>query len=101
MLRLKNCEFSPGATEDVQQLTTLQSLYLQDSNLDDELIVPLCKMPNLEKMNISGTQVSDVGLLRLAVLPKLKDLKCGAVPGITVAGKDHFRKVRPDVKLID
>ncbi len=63
---------SPATLQEIGQIATLRKLRFIGSPIGDDGLPYLKNLKNLETLDLSGTKVSDAGLLSLAELPKLK-----------------------------
>lgn len=55
----------------VQECTNLESIYLENSNVSDFYIDPICRLPRLKNLGLSGTRITDEGAKLLANAPLL------------------------------
>jgi Leucine-rich repeat (LRR) protein len=91
--------FAPSATEPLGQLKKVKVLNLSHSNLDDAGLLPLLDLSELEFLDVGDTQITDEGLMRLAMIKSLKDLRLSYFGNVTKEGRERFSKLRPDVKV--
>ena len=66
--------------------------------ITNECIVYLKQLPELEQLNLYGTNISDEGLKQLASFKKLSVLYLWKTK-VTATGVEQFKKERPDVKV--
>jgi hypothetical protein len=82
----------------LKQLRSLRTLYLEHNpSITDEGVDVLVSMPNLQSINVKGTNISNKGLHRLAKLPRLRCLR--AHPGGLEAVMELRKQLRAGCEL--
>lgn len=77
-LSLVNCKGITGkGFVSLANISTLRTLYLSGSNVDDAGLVHLASLSNLAEINFVGTKVTGTGLLKIPSLPVLWRLTFG------------------------
>jgi len=61
----------------LSELPELERVWLRDTKVTDAGVAELCKAKTITDLDLSGTAVSDVGLLYLKPLPRLENLRLG------------------------
>jgi len=64
----------PGDLTVVGRVTNLVDLNLEQSNIDDEMLLELPQLPRLETLRLSATRITDASLKVLTRFPNLKTL---------------------------
>ena len=57
-------------------------------------------MPELETLDLGGTQITDAGLVHLKALPNLQSLDLFGCPNITESGVAELQKALPNCEII-
>ncbi len=83
---------------DEDWIEEIHSVHLRGEVDDDDLRL-LQPLPNLQQVYIRHTNVTDVGLLHLTQIPKLKMVRVSSHI-VTDEGVRRFRQNRPDVQLM-
>lgn len=99
-LDLSRMELSDKGLEPLAKLTKLRRLSLWDNpRIDDRALQPLLAMKTVETLDLGDTNIGDAVL---AGLEGMKSLKLLMVSGtkVTPAAIEHFRKARPDCRLM-
>lgn len=97
-LKLSGSGFKVKNLAKLQQLKSLRTLYFHNADITDkdlDVILPL----NLSKLEIGNTLVTDAGLIKLAQMKTLHELKVNACKNITAEGIANFRKLAPKCEL--
>jgi hypothetical protein len=85
------------ATGHIAGLSNLKSYYAGLSQITDESLRVLGRMPSLERIELHHcARVTDAGLPFLAGLPKLRELILGGLPGVT---RDGVAKIPARVRV--
>jgi internalin A len=71
-LTLRNTSIT--SLEPIRHLTSLRSLDVVGSPIDDAGLEPVARLRELEVLRLSGTLVGDVGTASICVLPRLQEL---------------------------
>jgi hypothetical protein len=75
------------ATAHIARLSRLKSYYAGLSQITDESLKILGRMPSLERVELHHcARVTDAGIPFLAGLPRLRELILGGLPGVTRDG---------------
>jgi internalin A len=74
-----------GSLVDLQHLTGLKALHLDDTSIGDDGLAIVARFKDLEALTLADTKIGDAGLAHLAALGKLAWLDLGAT-SITDAG---------------
>ncbi len=67
-------DFDPMHYADFPEMVHLKMLSLNDSNIRDEALRHIAKMPQLEELRLTSTDITDQGLAHLKDLPNLRNL---------------------------
>lgn len=87
-----------SALKDVlPEMKDLQRLNLSQTEVGDELIPVLAQLPNLEWLNLYGTQVTDEGIQELSKLPNLQKLYLWNSKA-TPEGADELKRKAPKLQ---
>lgn len=84
----------------ISGLSHLEKLDRGAEDLTDEGTIELLKLQQLKSLVLWNARITDVGFLRLAELPQLESLDVRHVKGITDAGVQRFRELRPTCRVI-
>ncbi|MBK9141262.1 MAG: serine/threonine protein kinase [Candidatus Melainabacteria bacterium] len=88
--------------EDIRTLTKmprLRSLKITNTGLDDR-VVPILVDSRIELLEIGENEITDEGLLGLARMKSMRNLKISAAGGIiSKDGLKQFKRLRPDVSI--
>ena len=76
----------------IGHLTTLETLYLENSHITDAGMAYLGGLTRLEELDLQETAITDVGLRYLAQMPRLAKLNVGYAASITDGGITHLRQ---------
>lgn len=92
-LSLLGTQFGDEDVQRIQGLTNLERLDLSRTNITDAGLEGLSSLPNLSSLQLQGTQISDAGLVHLKKLTNLKHLDLSDTE-ITDAGLAQLRSLR-------
>jgi len=91
-----------GGKVDRDAMGRIVAVNLRGSWINDADMIELARLPDLERLDLSHTRISDEGMLNLKPAPKIKDLKLFYSEWITDQGmtaiKDWKRLRRLDVR---
>lgn len=77
-------ETSDSATEHIEQLSRLKTYYAGMTQITNRSLEILSRMSSLEHLEFWGCQrITDVGLLQLLALPRLREITVSGSPGVT------------------
>lgn len=82
----------------IVKLTNLESLYFQNSAINDDTVVLLARLPKLERLHLVNCPISDQGLCQLSRIKTLRDLQLEET-NVTANGLAALRRCRPDLKI--
>ncbi len=71
-------------------------LTLVGTNFKDSDVDKIVQLRGLKTLNLSGTQITDKGLMKLAALPRIRIITVTGCPGVTSDGIKRFNKLKPD-----
>jgi len=90
--RLQKVDLSGTISGDLRSLREIDDLRVLDLRdcawVDDEQSAHLAELTNLKSLSLSGTSITDAGLLAISKLPRLSNLSIERCQGITDAGLD-------------
>src|SRR5258707_407813 len=91
-----------GGKVDRDAMGRIVAVNLRGSWINDADMIELARLPDLERLDLSHTRISDEGMLNLKPAPKIKDLKLFYSEGISDQGmtaiKDWKHLQRLDVR---
>ncbi len=78
----------------LSRLKSLQSLTMQNADIDDKSIAQITKLTDMQRLGLSGTRITDEGVAKLAKeLPGLLRLGLSGTE-VTDAGMEHVGKLK-------
>ncbi|MEX0642013.1 MAG: leucine-rich repeat domain-containing protein [Pirellulales bacterium] len=83
----------------LEKLPELEVLRLSLSNVTDRGLTHIARLPNLKILSLANTQVTDIGVLQLSSLHELRHLEIKNT-GVTDAGADRLRRALPNCEVI-
>lgn len=98
-LKLYSPGISAAAVAGISGMPGLQVLRFGYLKFTDECLPPMLSHKGLQEIDFGEALISDAGLLGLAQMKSLKQIKIKGCPQLTPAGMDAFKKKRPDVKV--
>ena len=99
ILKLEGVQFDDSAVALAGKFPELQRLSIWKSTITDAGLEKLPVLKNLVKMNIIAHGVTDRGLLALRKQPSLKDVWLVETEHVTAAGMDSLKKANPGIRL--
>lgn len=86
---------------DLQSIASLplKSLDLANLGLEDKDCSTLVKFDNLSRLDISSNKITDTGLMRLASLANIAEVKCGGNSAITDRGIAGLQTIKKNIVL--
>ena len=99
-LRIYGPTFDGDGIAPIGEMTTLRTLSMHQTGLNDENVKYLKGLVDLEKLLLYGTRVSDNGMAELAGLTRLKELDLRATPCGTAAMEVYLSHM-PELRLLD
>lgn len=81
------------------KLPYLRSLTLRYARLNDADLKSISRLRNLVVLDVTGSDISDQGLMQLAENSRLRALFVAACPRLTVDGLSRFSRSRPECKI--
>lgn len=82
----------PGDLAVVTRISTIAELNLEQSNVDDSMLLELQHLPQLTSLRLSGTRITDAALASLAGFPNLTSLWLSET-SIVGPGLEHLKHV--------
>lgn len=82
----------------LKELQHLRALHLSGTQLTDAGLVHLTSLTNLEHLNLDNTHITDAGLVRLAELRRLKSLRLHGTQ-VTDEGVKTLNKALPECAI--
>lgn len=81
------------------KIKSLRSISLNSGKVSvtDAPLEDLSKLPFLEEFKISGANLTDAGLMKLAAIKKLRKISLSGVKGVTPKGIEQLKSTRPDL----
>jgi hypothetical protein len=89
-----------GAFEDIETLDGVVEVHLHSYEIGDDDLEIFDEIPNVQRVKLLGTQVTDAGLMRLARCPRLEHVEINSL-AITKDGIAAFQAARPRVRVVD
>lgn len=87
----------PAEVREISKLSTLEDLYI--SGLTDSDLEHISKLSNLRHLGLSGSLVTDEGILKLRTLTKLQSLDL-TTSQVTEAGERNLKAFLPSCKVL-
>jgi hypothetical protein len=94
-----DCNLTDRGAEHLSRLVNLRKLVVPDSTISRRGVEALVAHRELETIHLGASNLDDKGLLRLASLPKLRNLTFRSTK-VTLGAISQFRRLRPDVDLV-
>lgn len=91
LLGLHGFHFTELTWKQLGQLTNIEELFLNDSNIDDAGLVHLKSLIKVEHFEAHRTRITDAGLKHLLALPKLKGVGADS-PDVTAAALEDLNR---------
>lgn len=98
-LEFSAINFDEHATAPLSSMMRLKKLTFSSCDIGDDDLTPLFQSSSLEQLSLFDEKITNAGLLRLAELKSLKELRCLRAKGVTPEAIEQFRKLRPDVEF--
>jgi Leucine-rich repeat (LRR) protein len=99
-LDLSRMELSEKGLEPLAKLPKLRRLSLwENARIDDRALQPLLALKNVDTLDLGDTSIGDAVLAGLEGMKSLKMLMVNGTK-VTPAAIEHFRKARPDCRLM-
>ncbi|MBB6431347.1 c-type cytochrome domain-containing protein [Algisphaera agarilytica] len=97
-MALPGSQITNASTPTLSTMVNLEVLDLRDSSANDELIASL-DLPNLKRLNLFGTAVTDGVVEQLASFPSLETLYLGQSQ-VTADSVEHIKALRPEIEVV-
>ncbi len=100
-LFLNSCNVTADGFKPFSTKKTLRKLYVAKCKINDSELEKLVRiLPQLETLDVSFSEITDVGLGSVTRLKSLKKLILRRVAGVTDKGMEQFKSRMPECKLI-
>lgn len=97
--KMGSAQFTADGIKALGQLKQIHRLSLRNSNIGDPQLDTIVTMPGVVTLDISGTNITNAGLLKLAKMKSLKELRIGECPHVTPHGISKLKKLRNDIDI--
>ncbi|MEM9367234.1 MAG: SUMF1/EgtB/PvdO family nonheme iron enzyme [Planctomycetota bacterium] len=92
---------TPQSAIHLSRLTKLTSLAIGWTGCDDRCLIPISRLPYLQRLVASGNEISDVGLANLSACQSLSHLECVSSKNqITRKGLNRFQAALPHCQVV-
>lgn len=99
-LKLKGCLVEPGATKALEGMPNLEYLNLDGSEVKDQDMDFITKLPALKEINLAFTLIEGPTLKKLATIKTLQKATFCVIGGPPKSEIEEFGRERPDIEIV-